>query len=74
MSTKNGKMKLNKKGGLVDYSYDPDHSTVSQQCLKFKSIQGYKDHCTLWKISPQNAMNFRNLSSCGTTINTHEIQ
>ena len=59
MSTKNGKMKFNKKGGLVDYRYGSDHSVVSQlnKCLKFKSIQGDKDHCTLWKITPQNAMN-----------------
>ena len=74
MSTKNGKMKLNKKGGLADYRYG--HSIVSQlnKCLKFKSIQGDNDHCTLEKITPQNAMNFRNLSSCGTIINPHEIQ
>ena len=37
-------------------------------------IQGNKDHCTLQKIIPQNSMNFRNLSSCGTIINPHEIQ
>ena len=75
MSAKNGKMKLNKKGGLVDYRYYTDHSIVSQlnKCLKFKSVQGDKDHCTLEKITPppknKNAMNFRNLSSCGTGIN-----
>ena len=80
MSTKNGKMKLNRKagrkGGLVDYRCGSDHSFVSQlnKCLKFKAIQGDKDHCTLQKITPQNAMSFRNLSSCGTIINPHEIQ
>ena len=77
MSTKNGKMELNKEGGLVDYRYGSDHSMVSQlnKCPKVKSIQGDKDHCTLEKITPPpNAMNFRNLSSCGTIINPHEIQ
>ena len=46
VSTKNGKMKLNKKGGLVDYHYSSDHSIVSQlnKCLKLNSIQGDKDH------------------------------
>ena len=63
VNLKNGKMKLNRKavskGGLVDYRYGSDHSFVSQlnKCLKFKSIQGNNDHCTLWKIIPQNAMN-----------------
>ena len=44
--------------------------------FKFKSIQRdkLKDHCTLWKITPRNAMNFRNVSSCGTIINPHKIQ
>ena len=67
---------MNKKGGRFDYCYGSDHFIVSQlnKCLKFKSIQGHKDHCTLYKITPQNAMNFRNLSSCGTVINPHEIQ
>ena len=48
VSTKNGKMKLKKKGVLVDYHYGSDHSIVSQlnKCLKFKSIQGDRDHCT----------------------------
>ena len=39
---------------------------VSEQ---ISSIQGNKDHCNLQKKIPQNSMNFRNLSSCGTIIN-----
>ena len=68
-------MKLNKKGGLVDYRYGSDHSVMLQlhKCIKCKSIQGDKDHYTPEKITPQNAMNFRNLSSCGTKIDPHEI-
>ena len=34
--------------------------------LKFKSIQGDKNDCTLYKINPRNAINFRRLSTCGT--------
>ena len=63
--------KASRKGGLVDYCHGSDHPFVSLN--KFR-IQGNKDYCTLQKIIPQNSMNFRNLSSCGTIINPHEIQ
>ena len=57
--------KVSRKGGLVDYRYGSDHPFVSLNiCHQF----------TLQKIIPQNSMNFRNLSSCGTIINPHEIQ
>ena len=36
------------------------------KCLKFKVILWDKSDCILYKIIPQNAMNFRHLSSCGT--------
>ena len=44
------------------------YSIVSQldKCLKFKSTQGDKNDCTLYKIIPRKALNFRHLSSCGT--------
>ena len=40
------------------------------KCLKFKSIQG--DDYTTYKITPQNAIAVRHLSSCGTIVNTKE--
>ena len=40
------------------------------KCLKFKSVQGNKADCTLYKITPQDAQNFRHLSSCGTIART----
>ena len=33
---------------------------------KIKSVRGDENDCTLFKISPLNAINFRHLSSCGT--------
>ena len=36
--------------------------------LKFKSIHGDKNDCTLYKITPRNAINFIHLSSCGTIV------
>ena len=43
------------------------HAIVSQlgKCLKFKSIRGDKNDCTLYQITPRNAINFGHLSSCG---------
>ena len=44
------------------------YSIVSQldKCLKFKSTQGDENDCTLYKITSRKALNFRDLSSCGT--------
>ena len=36
------------------------------KCLKFKSIRGDKNDCTLYKITLRNAINSRHLSSGGT--------
>ena len=49
-------------------------TTVSQldKCLKFKSIQGDRNDCTLDKITPLDAVNFRHLSSCDTAENVDD--
>ena len=37
--------------------------------LRFKSIQGDKNDCTLFNPTPRNAISFRHVSSCGTIEN-----
>ena len=53
-------------GGGIDFNLP----VVSQldKCLKFKSILGTKMTVPYTKSTPRNAINFRNLSSCGTII------
>ena len=43
---------------------------VSQldKCPKFMSIQGDKNDCTLYKMTPRNPVNFRHLSGCDTIV------
>ena len=47
---------------------------VSQldKCLKFKSVQGDGNDCTLCKITPRNVVKFRHLSSCDTIVYTRQ--
>ena len=47
-----------------------EFSIVSQldKCLKFKTIRRDENDCTFHKIIPRNALNCRDLSSCGTIV------
>ena len=36
------------------------------KCLKFKSVRGHKNYCTLHKITPRDVTYFKHSSSCGT--------
>ena len=63
------KLSVSVSYNVVSYMRD---SIVSQldKCLNFKSVRGDKNECTLYKMTPRNAISFKHLSSCGTILYT----
>ena len=52
------------KAAILNSNYMSQPDKI--KCLKIKSVRGDENDCTLFKISPQNGINFRHLFSCGT--------
>ena len=56
-------------GGIETHNLQVTILSQLDKCLKFKSVRGRgQNDCTLYKMTPENFINFRHLCSCDTVV------